>query len=149
MPGKASAKNGTMSVDEAVQNEFLVAAEATSIKASGAAYVTCQASTNNPFDYTVLLVNTKSVADANRLAQGLQKPAGSTGLQPVADHAGLPQSVSVFKAVLSDHTTYRAVYVSGVAVVRVDVNQAPATDTAVTKEFEGVMKAMLENVPNS
>lgn len=149
MPGKASSKNGTLSVDDAVQNEFLVGAEATSIKAAGAAYVTCQTSTNNPFDYTVLLVNTKSVEDANRLAQALQKPASSTGLQPVADHAGLPQSVSVFKAVLSDHTTYRAVYVSGAAVVRVDVNQAPATDTAVTKEFEGVMKAMLENVPNS
>ncbi|MDT7797297.1 MAG: hypothetical protein QOI78_730 [Actinomycetota bacterium] len=149
MPGKASSKNGTMSVDEAVQNEFLLAAEGTSVKAAGSAYVTCQASTNSPFDYTVLLVNTPSVADANRLAQSLQKPAGSTGLQPVADHSGLPQSVSVFKAVLSDHTTYRAVYVSGVAVVRVDVNQAPATDTAVTKEFEGVMKAMLENVPNS
>jgi hypothetical protein len=149
MPGKASAKNGTMSVDDAVQNEFVVDTEATAIKAAGSAYVTCQASSNNPFDYTVLLVNTKSVADATRLAQALQKPADSTGLQPVADHAGLPQSVAVFKAVLSDHTTYRAVYVSGAAVVRVDVNQAPATDTAVTKEFEGVMRAMLENVPNS
>jgi hypothetical protein len=149
MPGKASDKNGTMSVDDAVQKDFLVAGEATAVKAAGSAYVTCQASSNSPFDYTVLLVNTKSVADANRLAEALQKPADSTGLQPVADHSGLPQSVSVFKAVLSDHTTYRAVYVSGVAVMRVDVNQAPANDTAVTKEFEGVMKAMLENVPNS
>ncbi|GAB3139256.1 hypothetical protein GCM10027258_17960 [Amycolatopsis stemonae] len=149
MPGKASEKNGTMSVDDAVDKEFLTAAEATSVKSAGSAYVSCQASTNTPFDYTVVLVNTKSVEDANRLAQSLQKPAASTSLQPVADHAGLPQSVSVFKAVLSDHTTYRAVYVSGAAVLRVDVNQAPATDTAVTKEFQGVMKAMLENVPNS
>ncbi|MEQ0561390.1 hypothetical protein ABJI51_26700 [Amycolatopsis sp. NEAU-NG30] len=149
MPGKASDKNGTMSVDDAVQKEFLNAAEASSIKAAGSAYVTCQASSNTPFDYTVLLVNTKSVADANRLAQTLQRPAASTGLQTVSDHAGLPQSVAVFKAVLPDHTTYRAVYVSGAAVIRVDVNQAPATDTAVTKEFQGVMKAMLENVPNS
>jgi hypothetical protein len=149
MPGKASDKNGTMSVDEAVQKEFLNPAEASSIKVAGAAYVSCQASTNNPFDYTVLLVNTKSVADAERLAQTLQRPGSGTGLQPVADRAGLPQSVGVFKAVLPDHTTYRAVYVSGAAVIRVDVNQAPATDTAVTKEFQGVMKAMLENVPNS
>lgn len=149
MPGKASDKNGTMSVDDAVDKEFLTAADATAIKSTGSAYVTCQASTNTPFDYTVVLVNTKSVDDANRLAESMQKPAPSTSLKPVADHAGLPQSVSVFKAVLSDHTTYRAVYVSGAAVLRVDVNQAPATDTAVTKEFQGVMKAMLENVPNS
>lgn len=148
MPGKASEKNGTMSVDDAVSKEFLNAAEAASIKSAGSAYVTCQASSNTPFDYSVLLVNTKSVADATKLAQSL-KPAADTGLQPVADHAGLPNSVTVYKAVLSDHTTYRAVYVSGAAVLRVDVNQAPATDTAVTKEFEGVMKAMLENVPNS
>ncbi|MEV6640900.1 hypothetical protein [Amycolatopsis sp. NPDC051371] len=149
MPGKASEKNGTMGVDDAVDKEFLTAAEADSIKSTGSAYVTCQASTNTPFDYSVLLVNTKSVEDANRLAKAMQKPAASTNLQPVGDHAGLPQSVAVFKAVLSDHTAYRAVYVSGAAVLRIDVNQAPATDTAVTKEFQGVMKAMLENVPNS
>jgi hypothetical protein len=149
MPGKASEKNGTMSVDDAVGKEFLTAAEATAVKSTGSAYVSCQASTNTPFDYTVVLVNTKSVEDANRLAEAMRKPAASTSLQPVADHAGLQQSVSVFKAVLSDHTTYRAVYVSGAAVLRVDVSQAPATDTSVTKEFQGVMKAMLENVPNS
>jgi hypothetical protein len=151
MPGTpaGNGKTGTMSIDEAVAKGALDSATGGSMTKAGASFVTINSSDNTPFHYTITLVNTKGIDQAKTLATTLSTPSHDTGLQPVADHAGQPQSVNVFKAVLPDHTTFRAVYTAGAAVVQVDVSEAPASDTSVTKEFQGVMKAMLENVPLS
>ena len=150
MPGTPVAgKGGTTSIDEAVSKGVLDSATGAAMTKAGASFVTFDAADNAPFHYAITLVNAKTVNQAKTLTTTLANPTKESGFQPVADHAGLAEGVNVFKAVLPDHTTFRAVYTSGAAVLQIDVSEAPANDTNVTHEFQTVMKAMLENIPLS
>jgi hypothetical protein len=145
LPGEAKPESGTMTPQQAQQQELLAPAYATLLAEGGANEIVYRKSAGGGFGYLLVAAPVEPSGRAAELAASTGDNLRQSGFAPVAGRDGEPQVISRTDQFFR---TYVTTYASGDVWVQVNVSAAPDGDeAALAGEFDEVLRSVLGELP--
>ncbi|MEC3981432.1 flagellar basal body-associated protein FliL [Amycolatopsis sp. H20-H5] len=159
--GDEDPQSGDVPVSQLVSAGYLDESEASKLTSAGVSKVAWRGSQKKPDEtgpqtpkISITIIPMTSPGGATELLKGLRQYQTTHGFTVITDTLpNIPATVNFQKKVTAEAGTYRATWISGNNIVRVDIAQNPLGDpngeNALSGTYQRAVKKTLENFPVS